>query len=150
MVKKYSELLGNRKDLVEKAEKNLESTPEFKRWRWFVLIWVMIVYFAGYLSFDSIAALEDDVENGLKISSDKLGIVYSVYNFPNTIMVIIGGILFDKLGVRISKKLLFIYSIYSIYFIYFIYFYLYLRYIDVCWNVDGGKYFIVFSIGSII
>ena len=69
----------------------------------------MMVYFASFLSYDSLPAQERELEDGIPISSAQLGILYSIYNFPNTFMVILGGVLFDSLGVRKSIKFILFY-----------------------------------------
>ena len=86
----------------KKVEPSVEETPQFKKWKWWVLFCVMFLYLAAFLSFNSIAAQELAIEKGLNITDAQMGTVYSVYNFPNTVMVLFGGIAFDKLGVRKS------------------------------------------------
>ena len=70
----------------------------------------MIIYLAAYLAYDGISSQEKEIEKGIPISSTQLGILYSVYNFPNTVMVLLGGILFDSLGVRKSKHLILLFQ----------------------------------------
>ena len=70
--------------------------------RWGVLLFVSLAMFGNYYIYDSIAPLADLLEKQLGFTSTQLGSLNAIYSFPNIIMVLIGGILVDRLGARTS------------------------------------------------
>ena len=72
--------------------------------RWTALAVVAFTMFAGYYLTDVIAPLQGLLENKLGWSSSEYGFVTSAYGWFNVFLffLIIGGIILDKLGVRIT------------------------------------------------
>lgn len=72
--------------------------------RWTALAVVAFTMFAGYYLADVIAPLQGLLENKLGWSSSEYGFVTSAYGWFNVFLffLIIGGIILDKLGVRIT------------------------------------------------
>jgi MFS family permease len=70
--------------------------------RWGVLLFVSLAMFGNYYIYDSIAPLADLLEKQLGFTSTQLGTLNAIYSFPNIIMVLIGGIMVDRLGTRFS------------------------------------------------
>ena len=56
----------------------------------------------NYFCYDYPASLEIQIEETFGISTTKYGLLYTVYAAPNLIMPLIGGVLSDKLGKRIT------------------------------------------------
>lgn len=72
----------------------------FLRW----LIWFLISFamFGNYYIYDSISPLADLLKTQLNFSDSQIGWLNAIYSFPNILMVLVGGIIIDKIGTRIS------------------------------------------------
>ena len=70
--------------------------------RWIVLILVSVVLALSFYAYDSLSPIKETVQVHLNFSSTDYGILVSTYSIPNTIlfMVILGGILADRWGIR--------------------------------------------------
>ncbi|HEX2984128.1 MAG TPA: MFS transporter [Ignavibacteriales bacterium] len=71
--------------------------------RWMILLFVSLAMFGNYYVYDSISPLADLLAKQLKFSDSEIGLLNAIYSIPNVIMVLIGGIIVDKLGTRISS-----------------------------------------------
>jgi len=70
--------------------------------RWLILILISFAMFGNYYIYDSISPLADVLVKQLNFSDSDIGLLQGIYSFPNIIMVLIGGIIIDKIGTRIS------------------------------------------------
>lgn len=73
--------------------------------RWVALSMACLLMVGNYYSFDNPSALQNFLtdENGdFKLSNVQYNLLYSVYSFPNIILPFFGGIMIDKIGVRIG------------------------------------------------
>lgn len=70
--------------------------------RWTVLILVSLAMFGNYYCYDAIAPLADHLQRLLGFTDTQIGTLNAIYSFPNIIMVLIGGVIVDRLGIRIS------------------------------------------------
>ena len=77
-----------------------EPSPFF---RWMVLIFISLAMFGNYYVYDSISPLADLLSKQLNFSDSDIGLLYSIYSIPNIFMVLIGGIIIDRLGTRKSS-----------------------------------------------
>jgi MFS family permease len=68
--------------------------------RWSVLVLVSLAMFGNYYAYDSIAPLADHLQRLLGFSDTQLGTLNAIYSFPNIVMVLIGGIVVDRVGTR--------------------------------------------------
>jgi len=71
-------------------------------YRWMVLIFVSLAMFGNYYIYDSIAPIADMLKSDLGFSDTNIGSLNSIYSFAAVIVLIFGGILIDRIGVRIS------------------------------------------------
>lgn len=71
-------------------------------YRWLLLIFVSLAMFGNYYVYDSISPLADLLSKQLKFSDSDIGLLNAIYSFPNIIMVLLGGIIIDRLGTKIS------------------------------------------------
>jgi MFS family permease len=71
-----------------------------KLYRWMLLLLVSISIGASYYVFDSISTLKSILQLQLNISSGDYGTIVAFYAFPNLILVLIGGIIVDKFGIK--------------------------------------------------
>lgn len=74
-------------------------------YRWGVLILISIAMFGNYYIYDSISPLADLLKSQLKYSDSDIGLLQGIYSFPNILMVLIGGLIIDKIGTRKSALL---------------------------------------------
>jgi MFS family permease len=58
--------------------------------------------FGNYYIYDSISPLADVLKAQLGFSDSQIGLLNGIYSFPNIIMVLIGGIIIDRIGTRKS------------------------------------------------
>jgi hypothetical protein len=80
-------------------------TPSNKKFRWILLFFCSFVTVSVWMQFDSIGALGNNLKNntnGISVTEQQLGVLDAVYSIPNCILVLFGGILIDKLGLRQS------------------------------------------------
>jgi MFS family permease len=78
-----------------------EDTKEtVYRLRWFVLVVMGLVIFGVYYAYDALSPVADFIMKGINISRAQYGLLFSFYYVPNIIMVLIGGILLDRIGIR--------------------------------------------------
>lgn len=73
--------------------------------RWSVLIFVSLAMFGNYYVYDSISPLADVLKRQLQFSDIDIGTLNGIYSLPNVIMVLIGGIIIDRIGTRRSTLL---------------------------------------------
>ncbi len=70
--------------------------------RWIVLILISFGMFGNYYIYDSISPLADLLKTQLGFSDSNIGLLNAIYSFPNIIMVLIGGLIIDRIGTRTS------------------------------------------------
>ena len=70
--------------------------------RWMVLLFISLSMFGNYYIYDSISPLADLLKAQLGFSDSQIGLLNGIYSFPNIIMVLIGGIIIDRIGTRKS------------------------------------------------
>jgi predicted MFS family arabinose efflux permease len=89
---------------MEKIRKTLADS---KAARWTALAVVAFTMLCGYFLTDAMAPLKPMLEQQLSWSSEEYGLFTSAYGWFNVflIMLIIGGIILDKKGVRFTGKL---------------------------------------------
>ncbi len=70
--------------------------------RWMALLLVSLGMFGNYYIYDSISPLADLLKTQLGFSDSNIGLLNAIYSFPNIIMVLVGGLLIDRIGTRTS------------------------------------------------
>jgi MFS family permease len=70
--------------------------------RWMILLLVSLAMFGNYYIYDSISPLADLLAKQLKFTDSNIGLLQGIYSFPNIIMVLIGGMIIDRIGTRTS------------------------------------------------
>ncbi|MBM4320996.1 MAG: major facilitator superfamily domain-containing protein 1 [Deltaproteobacteria bacterium] len=73
--------------------------------RWLVLIVISLAMFGNYYVYDCISPLADVLKEKLSFTDDDIGMLNAIYSIPNIFMVLIGGIVIDRLGVKRSLLL---------------------------------------------
>jgi MFS family permease len=74
-------------------------------YRWLILFFVSVAMFGNYYVYDSISPLADLLLKQLHFSDANIGTLNAIYSVPNIFMVLIGGIIIDRLGTRKSTLL---------------------------------------------
>ena len=79
----------------------MEKTKEtVLKLRWLVLVVMGLVIFGSYYAYDALSPIAGFIVKGMGISLAQYGLFFSLYSLPNIIMVLLGGILLDKIGIR--------------------------------------------------
>jgi len=80
--------------------------PEAPRaYRWLVLVLISLAMFGNYYIYDSVSPLADVLKAQLGFSDSNIGLLNAIYSIPNIIMVLVGGIIIDRIGTRLSTFL---------------------------------------------
>jgi len=82
-----------------------EKREEVFRLRWWVLLLMGLAIFGSYYAYDAVSPIADFIIKGMKITRAEYGLLFSYYSLPNFIMVLVGGILLDKIGIRKAGSL---------------------------------------------
>lgn len=84
-------------------ENQITNKPEPRALlRWGILLLISLAMFGNYYIYDSVSPLADLLVKQLKFTDSDIGLLQGIYSFPNIIMVLIGGIIIDRIGTRIS------------------------------------------------
>ena len=78
----------------------IDKTEPSKLYRWIVLVFVSLAMFGNYYIYDSISPLADLLSKQLQFSDADIGLLNGIYSLPNIFMVLIGGIIIDRLGLN--------------------------------------------------
>jgi MFS family permease len=78
------------------------KTPPPASWRWAVLVAISVAMFGNYYAYDSIGPVADSLQKILGFSDTQIGTLNAIYSLPNVVMVLIGGIIVDRFGARLS------------------------------------------------
>lgn len=76
--------------------------PPPPAFRWAVLVFTSVAMFGNYYVYDAIAPLAGMLSQQLQFSDTQIGTLNAIYSFPNILMVLIGGIIVDRIGTRRS------------------------------------------------
>ena len=74
--------------------------PPSPSFRWLVLVVISLAMFGNYYVYDAISPLADVLHDQLGFSDANIGLLQGIYSIPNIVMVLVGGILIDRIGVR--------------------------------------------------
>ena len=78
------------------------KNPPPAAWRWAVLVAISVAMFGNYYTYDSIGPVADSLQRLLGYSDTQIGTLNAIYSFPNIIMVLIGGVIVDRFGTKLS------------------------------------------------
>ena len=87
------------------AAVSMERPQPSAAYRWAVLVFISLAMFGNYYIYDAISPLADVLKAQLGFSDTNLGWMYAIYSLPNIVMVLIGGIIIDRIGTRKSTFL---------------------------------------------
>ena len=83
----------------------VKKGPPPASWRWAVLVAISVAMFGNYYAYDSIGPLAESLQRLLGYSDTQIGTLNAIYSFPNILMVLIGGVIVDRIGTRKSTLL---------------------------------------------
>ena len=69
-------------------------------YRWSVLVVISLAMFGNYYVYDAVSPIADLLKTQLGFSDKNIGTLNAIYSIPNVFMVLIGGIIIDRIGVR--------------------------------------------------
>jgi MFS family permease len=69
-------------------------------YRWAVLVVISLAMFGNYYVYDAVSPIADLLKQQLGFSDSNIGLLNAIYSVPNVIMVLIGGIIIDRIGVK--------------------------------------------------
>jgi MFS family permease len=78
----------------------IERPAPPKWYRWTVLVIISLAMFGNYYVYDSISPLADVLKAQLGFSDANIGLLNAIYSFPNIVMVLLGGLIIDRIGTR--------------------------------------------------
>jgi len=76
------------------------KSPPPAAYRWTVLIVISLAMFGNYYVYDAVSPIADLLKAQLGFSDKNIGLLNAIYSLPNIIMVLIGGIIIDRIGVK--------------------------------------------------
>jgi len=82
-----------------------EAPQPSPMYRWVVLIVISLAMFANYYVYDSIAPIADMLKTDLGFSDENIGQLYSFYSIAAVIVLLIGGVIIDRIGTAKSTIL---------------------------------------------
>jgi MFS family permease len=75
-------------------------TPPPVVFRWTVLVLISLAMFGNYYVYDAVSPVADLLKAQLGFSDSQIGLLNAIYSVPNIVMVLIGGIVIDRIGVK--------------------------------------------------
>ena len=81
------------------------KNPPPAGWRWGVLVAISFAMFGNYYTYDSVAPVADLLQRQLHFTDTQIGALNAIYSAPNIIMVLIGGVIVDRIGTKLSTLL---------------------------------------------
>jgi len=78
------------------------KTPPPTLARWTVLVLMSVAMFGNYYVYDAVGPLADHLQRLLGFTDTQIGTLNAIYSLPNVVVVLIGGILCDRIGTRLA------------------------------------------------
>jgi MFS family permease len=87
--------MGSAEDTVGSA-----GAGPSRLYRWVVLVIISLAMFGNYYAYDCVSPLADVLKAQLGFSDANIGLLNAIYSIPNIFMVLVGGIIIDRIGTR--------------------------------------------------
>jgi MFS family permease len=89
---------------METENKRLKLLSDSAWMRWGVLLLISFAMAVNYWFYDVLSPIQEDIIKKLGLSEAEYGSIIAVYSIPNTffLMAAIGGMICDRLGIRLS------------------------------------------------
>jgi MFS family permease len=85
--------------MTDPVAPDLRPAPP-RTYRWLVLVFISLAMFGNYYVYDCISPLADVLKARLGFTDANIGLLQAIYSIPNILMVLVGGIIIDRIGVR--------------------------------------------------
>eukprot|EP00164_Ancoracysta_twista_P007608 GFYU01010833.1.p1 GENE.GFYU01010833.1~~GFYU01010833.1.p1 ORF type:complete len:458 (-),score=119.38 GFYU01010833.1:100-1473(-) len=72
------------------------SDPQQSSMRWILLVFVCLLTFGSYYSFDMPSVMKKQLKSELELTDLQYNMLYSLYSWANMAVVLMGGVLIDK------------------------------------------------------
>jgi MFS family permease len=69
-------------------------------YRWAVLVIISLAMCGNYYVYDAISPLAKVLKDQLGLSDENIGLLNAIYSIPNIFMVLVGGVIIDRIGTR--------------------------------------------------
>ncbi|MCE5268107.1 MAG: MFS transporter [Planctomycetaceae bacterium] len=69
-------------------------------YRWMVLVIISLAMCGNYYVYDTISPLAKVLKEQLGLTDNNIGLLNAIYSIPNVFMVLIGGMIIDRIGTR--------------------------------------------------
>lgn len=79
-------------------------TAPTRLYRWLVLVFISLAMFGNYYVYDCIGPLAPLLARQ-GFSDASIGLLQAIYSFPNIVMVLVGGLIIDRIGTKKSTIL---------------------------------------------
>lgn len=77
------------------------ARPAPPQWfRWTVLVVISLTMFGNYYVYDALSPIADLLKAQLGFTDSQIGWLQGIYSIPNVLMVLVGGIVIDRIGVK--------------------------------------------------
>src|ERR1700683_3102505 len=76
----------------------MSDTIPDRRVAWLVFALVAVALGANFYVYDSIGPVVDLLQRQRNFSDTQIGLLNAVYNLPNVVLILVGGILVDRFG----------------------------------------------------
>ncbi|KAB2880036.1 major facilitator superfamily domain-containing protein 1 [bacterium] len=86
--------------MTSELKKQTEKPLPPRLFRWAVLVFISLAMFGNYYVYDCISPLADLLSSQLGFSDSDIGLLQAIYSIPNIFMVLIGGVIIDRIGTR--------------------------------------------------
>jgi MFS family permease len=85
--------------MTDPSATNARPAPP-RAYRWLVLVFISLAMFGNYYVYDCISPMADVLKARLGFSDANIGLLQAIYSIPNIVMVLIGGLIIDRIGTR--------------------------------------------------
>ncbi|MGA2261844.1 MAG: MFS transporter [Acidobacteriota bacterium] len=91
-----------------RADPDTIVKPEPSRaYRWAVLLAMSLAVYGSYYAFDCIGPLAPLLSRQLHFADSDIGLLQAIYSFPNIFMMLVSGVIIDRIG---AKKSVFLFG----------------------------------------
>jgi MFS family permease len=66
--------------------------------RWLAFVLVSVAFFGAMYNYDAIGPVADSLQRQRGFSNTQIGTLNAIYSLPNIVLIVIGGMLIDRLG----------------------------------------------------
>jgi MFS family permease len=91
----------------EPSGRPVQRPQPSRLYRWVVLVFISLAMYGNYYLYDSIAPIADLLASQLGFTDAQIGTLYSVYSIAAVMVLIIGGVIIDRIG---TKKSIFLFA----------------------------------------